>query len=124
MRSRDFLVVLDDVEQVRRVAPDMRALAKLAIGAGGVIVTAAGEGEIDYVARFFAPSVGIDEDPVTGSIQCTLAPYWGARLGKSVLRAQQLSARGGSLRCTLDGSRVRIAGEAKLYVRGALELRL
>lgn len=122
MKSRDYLVVLDDVEQVRHLSPDIPALAKLDIGIGGVIVTAAGAGDIDYVSRFFAPSVGIDEDPVTGSINCTLAPYWGARLGKCILRAHQLSARGGHVRCTIDGNRIKIAGTAKLYLHGVLEM--
>lgn len=122
MKYRDFLVVVDQAEIVRQLSPDISVLAELDIGIGGIIVTAPGEGDVDYVARFFAPSVGIDEDPVTGSIQCTLAPYWGPRLGKRVLRAQQLSARGGELRCTVDGSRVRIAGAARLYLHGTLEL--
>ena len=122
MKSRDYLVVLDHMEQVRNLSPDIPALAKLDIGIGGVIVTAAGKGNIDYVSRFFAPSVGIDEDPVTGSINCTLAPYWSSRLGKRILRTQQLSVRGGHLRCTIDGNRVKIAGEAKLYLQGVLEL--
>ena len=87
-----------------------------------MIVTAPGAGDVDYVSRFFAPSVGIGEDPVTGSTQCTLAPYWAGRLGRTVLRARQLSARGGELRCTLVGDRVRIAGEARLYLQGSLEL--
>jgi predicted PhzF superfamily epimerase YddE/YHI9 len=70
----------------------------------------------------FLPSVGIDEDPATGSIHCTLAPYWAGRLGKDTFRAQQLSARGGYMRCTIDGDRVKIAGSARLYFHGTLEL--
>jgi PhzF family phenazine biosynthesis protein len=122
MRSRDYLVVVDHAEQVRALSPDIPALAKLDIGIGGAIVTAPGEGDVDYVCRFFPPSVGIDEDPATGSIQCTLAPYWAARLGKQALRVQQLSARGGSMRCTIDGRRVKIAGKARLYLQGTIEL--
>ncbi len=77
---------------------------------------------MDYVSRFFAPSVGIDEDPVTGSINCTLAPYWAARLDKHTLRVQQLSTRGGELRCRIAGGRVKISGRARLYLQGTLEL--
>lgn len=122
MRSRDYLVVVDRAEQVRSLSPDISALAKLEIGIGGTIVTAPGERDVDYVSRFFAPAVGIDEDPVTGSINCTLAPYWGARLGKQTLYARQLSARGGDLRCEIAGDRVKIAGTARLYLQGTLQL--
>jgi len=120
--SRDYAVVVDRAEQVRDLSPDIRALSQLDIGFSGIIVTAAGRGNVDYVSRFFAPSIGIDEDPVTGSINCALAPYWSRRLGKRVLRVQQLSSRGGELRCTIAGNRVRIAGEARLYLHGVLEL--
>jgi PhzF family phenazine biosynthesis protein len=122
MRSRDYLVVVDRAEQVRGLSPDIRALAKLDIGIGGTIVTAPGEGDVDYVSRFFAPAAGVDEDPVTGSTHCTLAPYWAGRLGKRMLRAQQLSARGGDLRSEIAGNRVKVAGKACLYLLGALEL--
>jgi PhzF family phenazine biosynthesis protein len=120
-KSRDYLVVVDHAEQVRALSPDIAALAKLDAGSG-TIVTAPGEGDVDYVCRFFAPSIGIDEDPATGSIHCTLAPYWAARLGKASLRAQQLSARGGSMQSTINGDRVKIAGRARLYLHGTLEL--
>jgi len=121
MKSRDYLVVVDQAEQVRALSPDIAALAKLDAG-NGTIVTAPGEGDVDYVCRLFAPSVGIDEDPATGSIHCTLAPYWAGRLGKDTLRAQQLSVRGGYMQCTIGGDRVKIAGRARLYLHGALEL--
>jgi len=127
MKSRDYLVVVDQAEQVRALTPDIRALAKIDMGNGGVVVTApgvsaAGEGDVDYVCRLFAPAEGIDEDPATGSIHCTLAPYWAGRLGKDTLRAQQLSARGGYMQCTFAGDRVKIAGMARLYLHGTLEL--
>jgi PhzF family phenazine biosynthesis protein len=125
MKSRDYLVVVDQAQQVRAVSPDIAALAKLDAGRG-TIVTAPGEGEVDYVCRMFLPSAGIDEDPATGSIHCTLAPYWAGRLGKDkdkgTFRAQQLSARGGSVQCTISGDRVKIAGMARLYLQGTLEL--
>ena len=122
MKSRDYLVVVDQAEQVRSLAPDIAALAKIDMGNGGAIITAPGEGEVDYVCRLFAPAEGIDEDPATGSIHCTLAPYWAGRLGKGTFRAQQLSARGGTMLCTIDGDRVKIAGNARLYLHGTLEL--
>lgn len=122
MKSRDYLVVLPHAEDVRALAPDMAALAKVDIVNGGTIVTAPGEGEVDYVCRLFAPADGIDEDPATGSIHCTLAPYWSPRLGKHTFRARQLSARGGSLQATLAGDRVKIVGSARLYLQGTLEL--
>ncbi|MGZ4845570.1 MAG: PhzF family phenazine biosynthesis protein, partial [Candidatus Angelobacter sp.] len=121
MKSRDYLVVVDRAEQVRALSPDIAALAKLDAGKG-TIVTAPGEGEVDYVCRIFLPSVGIDEDPATGSIHCTLAPYWAGRLGKDTFRAQQLSVRGGYMQCTIGGDRVKIAGRARLYLHGTLEL--
>ncbi len=122
MRSRDYLVVVDDAAQVRALAPDIAALAKLDIGIAGVIVTAPGEAGVDYVCRFFAPAAGIPEDPATGSIHCTLAPYWAGRLGQQVLRAQQLSARGGSMQCRIAGDRVKIVGQARLYLQGTIAL--
>ena len=120
MKSRDYLVVVDQAEQVRALSPDIAALAKLDAGRG-TIVTAPGDGDVDYVCRMFLPSVGIDEDPATGSIHCTLAPYWAGRLGKGTFRAQQLSARGGSVQCTIAGDRVKIVGQARLYLHGTLE---
>jgi PhzF family phenazine biosynthesis protein len=121
MKSRDYLVVLDQAEQVRAVSPNFAALAKLDAGMG-TIVTAPGEGEVDYVCRMFLPSAGIDEDPATGSIHCILAPYWAGRLGKNRLRAQQLSVRGGAMECAIGGDRVTITGRARLYFHGTLEL--
>jgi PhzF family phenazine biosynthesis protein len=120
--SRDYLVVVASAAQVAALKPDMAALTRLATGTGGTIVTAPGDGDCDYVVRFFAPGVGIPEDPATGSITCTLAPYWAARLGKQALRARQLSPRGGELRCELVGDRVKIAGQARLYMEGAIEI--
>lgn len=119
---RDYMVVVDRAGQVHELSPDIRALSKLDIGFSGVIVTAAGHGDVDYVTRFFAPAIGIDEDPATGSINCALAPYWSRRLGKHVMRVQQLSPRGGELRCTVAGNRVKVAGAARLYLHGVLEL--
>jgi predicted PhzF superfamily epimerase YddE/YHI9 len=121
MKSRDYLVVVDQAEQVRALSPNIAALARLDAG-NGTMVSAPGEGDVDYVCRMFLPSAGIDEDPATGSIHCTLAPYWAGRLGKDTFRAQQLSARGGNVQCKIGGDRVKISGRARLYLHGTLEL--
>jgi predicted PhzF superfamily epimerase YddE/YHI9 len=86
-----------------------------------VIATAPGD-DHDFVSRYFAPRHGIPEDPVTGSAHTNLTPYWAERLGKTSLRAAQLSARGGELHCTLDGDRVEIAGMAVLYMEGTIHI--
>jgi PhzF family phenazine biosynthesis protein len=122
MKSRDHLVVLEKSNQVRALSPNFEALAKIDVGVGGTIVTAPGDGDVDYVCRLFAPALGINEDPATGSIHCTLAPYWARRLGKETLRAQQLSDRGGRMQCTIRGDRVKVSGGARLYLHGTLEL--
>ncbi len=117
--ARDTIAVLDSAEAVRRLSPDMGRLA--GVGGFAVCATAPGTGrdaDVDFVSRFFAPAQGIPEDPVTGSSHCSLVPYWAARLGKRILRARQVSARGGELTCTLAGDRVRIAGRAVLVVTG------
>jgi predicted PhzF superfamily epimerase YddE/YHI9 len=75
---------------------------------------------VDFVSRFFAPSHGIDEDPVTGSAHCTLTPYWSRRLGKTAMQARQISKRGGELWVEMTGERVRISGQAVLYLRGTV----
>ena len=85
------------------------------------IVTAPGD-EVDFVSRFFAPRMGIDEDPVTGAAHSTLTPYWADRLGKNEMRAKQISARGGDLWCKQMDDRVHIAGKATLYVKGFLNI--
>ena len=120
---RDFLVVANHAEIVRNLKPDIAALTKIDLGiSGGTIVTASCDSDVDYVCRFFAPSEGIDEDPATGSIQCTLVPYWAERTGKQTFRVQQLSSRGARMWCTLVGDRVKIAGEVKLYLQGTINI--
>jgi len=116
-KSRDWLVVYETEAEVRAIRPDMAQLAQP--NARGVIVTAPGE-SCDFVSRFFAPSVGIPEDPVTGSAHCALAPFWAARLGKTRLEARQVSARGGELLCEVRGDRVVISGRAARYLEGAI----
>src|SRR3989440_1750803 len=122
MRSRDYLVVVDDAEQVRALSPNIAALAQLDTGIGGAIVTAPGEGDVDYVCSFFGPARGLGEDPAAGAIHCTLPPHWARRLGKQTLRAQQLSARGGSMQCQIAGDRVKIFGKARPYLQGTIAL--
>lgn len=114
----NWFCVFGSEESVRNLKPDFRAVA--AIAPGRVIVTAPGKGSVDFVSRFFAPGVGIDEDPVTGSAHCGLIPYWAERLGKKTLRAEQVSARGGVLRCEEREGRVGIAGQAITYLEGRL----
>ncbi len=105
--------------QVAALVPHMETLAKL--HPHGVIATAPADADgIDFVSRFFAPSFGVPEDPVTGSAHCTLTPYWAARLGRPNLEARQISPRGGALRCQLSGERVTISGHAVLYLEGTL----
>jgi predicted PhzF superfamily epimerase YddE/YHI9 len=120
-KSRDYLVVFDQPEQVAALRPDFPALKEL--DALGIIATAPG-GAGDFVSRFFAPAAGVNEDPVTGSAHCTLIPFWAGRLGKSRLVARQISARGGELFCELRGDRVGIAGRCFTYLRGELEVPL
>lgn len=118
-RSRfDLLVEVATADAVRALTPDFARLATLATR--GVIVTSGADGEVDFVSRFFAPASGIPEDPVTGSAHCCLAPYWAAKLGKSTFLARQVSPRGGTLRVTLAGERVRLAGQAVTVMRGEL----
>jgi PhzF family phenazine biosynthesis protein len=115
----DFLVELESEDAVRSLAPDFRRLATL--GSRGVIATArSADPAFDFVSRYFAPSFGIDEDPVTGSTHCALVPYWSRRLGKSTFLARQLSARGGVLKLELRGNRVGIAGQAVTVLRAEL----
>jgi predicted PhzF superfamily epimerase YddE/YHI9 len=118
-RARDYLVVYDSEEQVRAIRPDFTALEKLP--ALGVIATAPGRSS-DFVSRFFAPTAGILEDPVTGSAHCTLTPYWAERLGKQSLHALQVSRRGGELWCELAADRVLIAGNAVEYLHGTIRV--
>lgn len=115
----DVLVELETEAAVRSLRPDLAALAQ--VPARGVIVTAVGEGDrYDFVSRFFAPSIGVSEDPVTGSAHCCLGPYWSERLGRDDLMGYQASRRGGSVRVRVAGSRVVLGGQAITIVRGSL----
>lgn len=125
LRGNYLLAVFDDARAVRALKPDMHGLIALNQAAGGgvgdsIIATAPGDEGYDFISRFFAPSAGIPEDPVTGSAHCTLAPYWGEQLGKDDLKAFQASSRGGAVGCRLVGDRVELTGGAVTYLRGRI----
>ena len=119
LAAMDYMAVFADEGEVAGLRPDMARLTKL--GRRAMIATAPGR-DCDFVSRFFAPGVGIPEDPVTGSAHCTLTPYWAKRLGKSALAARQISPRGGELFCEDRGERVGIAGSAVLYLEGTIQI--
>jgi PhzF family phenazine biosynthesis protein len=114
-KSRDYLAIFRDEEDILAIRPDFEALSRL--DCLGIIVSAPGKTS-DFVSRFFAPSAGINEDPVTGSSHTTLIPYWARRLHKNDLHALQLSARRGELFCSYLNDRVEIAGKAVTYLTG------
>lgn len=115
----DYMLLFDSEETIQNLQPNIQLL--LSTNARGVIATAKGK-KVDFVSRFFAPAVGVNEDPVTGSAHTTLIPFWANKLGKMDLEALQLSARGGQVWCTLSGDRVFIAGKAVTYLRGEIEI--
>jgi PhzF family phenazine biosynthesis protein len=117
--AKAYMAVYESADEVLSLEPDMRALAELDRYA--VIVTAPGV-DVDFVSRFFAPQVGVPEDPVTGSAHCTLIPYWSDFLGKQELVAHQVSRRGGELFCKDLGDRVQMSGRAVLYSSGMIHL--
>jgi PhzF family phenazine biosynthesis protein len=112
-----YVCVLNDEDAVRAVAPDMAAVSDLPLP--GLIVTAPGDA-CDFVSRYFAPAKGVPEDPVTGTSHCTLAPFWGQRLGKTTLHARQLSTREGKIECSVHHERVRLSGACRFYLRGSI----
>jgi PhzF family phenazine biosynthesis protein len=117
--ERDYLAVFGNEDEVRALTPD--AVKMKALDRPGMIATAPGR-KVDFVSRFFAPALGIVEDPVTGSAHCTLTPYWAKRLGKDRLEARQISARGGELSCELKGERVAIKGRVAYYLEGRIRI--
>lgn len=122
--ARDCMAVFETEAEVRALAPDMAKVK--ALGVFGFIATAPADPALspgaDFVSRFFAPGAGVAEDPVTGSAHCTLVPYWADRLAKTTLEARQVSRRGGALRCSMDGDRVRMTGRAVCYLEGTISL--
>jgi PhzF family phenazine biosynthesis protein len=119
LKARDVMVVYSNADEIKNIKPDFKLLEK--VEGLGIIATAPGD-DVDFVSRFFAPRVGVNEDPVTGSSHCTLIPYWAKRLGKHNLHAHQLSKRGGELFCELVGDRVKIGGHAVIYMQGQIEI--
>ncbi|MFZ2640281.1 MAG: PhzF family phenazine biosynthesis protein [Verrucomicrobiia bacterium] len=117
--SDDYVAVFESEADVRGLSPDFAKLNQVDLR--GVCVTAPGV-NADFVSRFFAPKLGVPEDPVTGSAHCELAPYWASRLGKSTLRAFQASERGGELLCTLRGDRVILLGKAVTFMEAEIDI--
>ncbi len=113
----DYVAVFENETVIRNLDPDQLLLKQLDLR--GVIVTAPSS-HCDFVSRFFAPKHGIPEDPVTGSAHCALAPYWAARLGKTVLQARQISKRGGDVGCEVNGDRVLLRGSAVVFMEGEI----
>jgi PhzF family phenazine biosynthesis protein len=117
LSSEDYMAVFENEEDVTALKPNFDALSRL--GLRGVMVTAKGK-DVDFVSRFFAPRHGINEDPVTGSAHCALAPYWAAKLNKTKLSARQVSNRTGYIECELRGNRVFLSGKAVKYMEGKI----
>lgn len=115
LKSRDYLLVFENEAEIAVMKPDFSALAKIPIM--GIIISAPGSNS-DFVSRFFIPSAGINEDPVTGSAHCNLIPYWAKKLNKTTLHAYQISSRKGELWCELKGDRVLMSGKAVTYLMG------
>lgn len=116
-----LLALYENEKTVAGIQPDFEKLKN--VGFMGIIITAPGD-SVDFVSRFFAPGVGINEDPVTGSAHTLLIPFWAERLGKSTLKAHQISQRTGELECELKGDRVWIGGKAITYLTGQIEVDL
>ncbi|AWB43121.1 phenazine biosynthesis protein [Paenibacillus sp. CAA11] len=113
--SRDLMFVLESEEQVRNLKPDFAKLKNLPDGIGASVTARGSAFDFDFVSRSFFPKLNVNEDPVCGSAHCNFIPYWADRLGKQELLARQLSSRGGTLHCRLEGDRVKISGSAVLY---------
>jgi PhzF family phenazine biosynthesis protein len=116
--SLGYLVEVESATTVLDLQPDFATLARFPVH--GVIVTSRGDAPYDFVSRFFAPNLGINEDPVTGAAHCCLSPYWRDRLGKTSLLAYQASARGGVVKVEDEGERVRLSGQAVTILKGEL----
>ncbi|MFY1669938.1 PhzF family phenazine biosynthesis protein [Plantactinospora sp. WMMB334] len=120
-QDTDLVYVVRSAAEVRAIAPDFTVLAGLPVR--GAVVTAPGDGDgVDFVSRWFGAGAGAFEDPVTGSAHSQIAPYWAERLGRTRLTARQLSARGGTVHCDVDGDRVRLRGSYRRYLDGTVTL--
>jgi PhzF family phenazine biosynthesis protein len=117
-KNRDYLVELNDEEALKRIEPDFTLMKKTG---EKVIITAPGK-EVDFVSRFFAPTAGVDEDPVTGSAHSQLIPFWSYKLGKDKMNAKQLSKRGGEIYCEQKGERVIMGGKCVFYMKGEIKI--
>ena len=115
----DYLLIYETQEDIETITPNFHLLDTL--DCRGVIISSKGN-SVDFVSRFFCPNCSIPEDPVTGSAHTTLAPYWSAQLGKTQMKAKQLSKRGGDLNCEYLGDRVKISGKAVCYMIGEIEI--
>ncbi len=116
-KNRDLLVELINEEAVKNCKPDFYLINKTGYK---IIITAAGK-DVDFVSRFFAPTAGVDEDPVTGSAHSQLIPFWSEKLNKNQLTATQLSKRGGKILCEQNGDKVRMGGQCVFYMKGKIE---
>jgi PhzF family phenazine biosynthesis protein len=121
LAADDYIAVFDSEATVRAITPDHALLSQLDLR--GVIITARGE-DVDFVSRFFAPKFGIPEDPVTGSAHCELAPYWANKLGKNIMKARQVSKRGGDITCELQADRVVLSGCAVTFMEAEIAFQL
>lgn len=119
LSADDYLAVFDTESTIRAITPNHALLSQLDLR--GVIVTAPGA-NVDFVSRFFAPNIGVPEDPVTGSAHCELAPYWASKLGRNKLSARQVSKRGGNLACEVSGNRVLLSGSAVTFMEAVIAL--
>jgi PhzF family phenazine biosynthesis protein len=120
VQAADLIAVLKDAATVAALKPDIARIK--ALPGGAVIVTAAGGEGVDITSRYFAPSYGIDEDPVTGALHTQVVPYWADKLGRTTLSCRQASARGGTMVCELHGERLHMSGTAVLYASGRLRI--
>lgn len=116
-KGNDWVAVYPDADDVQNLKPDFVALSKVQ-EARGIIATAQGSGDLDFVSRAFFPKLGIPEDPVTGSAHCILTPIWAKATGKTEFKARQISERGGDLTCELKGGRVELTGQAVRFMEG------
>ena len=116
--QHNYLVELESEAAVRGLTPDLPALRRL--GWGFIVTARAASGPYDFVSRYFAGHIGVDEDPVTGSAHCSLAPYWSRKLGKSSLVGHQVSKRGGVVHVEVKGDRVLLSGDAVTVLKGEL----
>ncbi|KAB2933022.1 MAG: PhzF family phenazine biosynthesis protein [Leptonema illini] len=120
LKANNYMAVYNSVDDLRRLQPDFAHLKKL--DAFGIIATAPGDQQNDYLCRYFAPGAGVDEDPATGSAQCTLIPYWSRRLGRRSMKALQISDRVGSFTVEEAGDRVMIGGRCHLFLEGSIHV--